>query len=86
MEYISKLFNFENVVFPPQDFLSPSMIIKDVICSICHKNYDECDHVERKPYMGKLVSLEIKKRCDRDIYFFMRTSSVTVPYIGVFPK
>ena len=29
------------------------MIIKDEVCSLCHKSYDGCDHIEGKPYMRK---------------------------------
>ena len=38
-EYIEKLHQIEKVVFPPQEFTSPSYVIKSVHCSICKGKY-----------------------------------------------
>lgn len=53
-EYMIRcLDGIEKVVFPPQTFLSASMIIESH-CSICRKPFCECDHLAGEPYMGKL--------------------------------
>lgn len=59
--YIERLHAIEKVVFPPQVFSSAGFLIKDQICTICHKDYDNCDHIIGRPYMGKLCSVIIKK-------------------------
>lgn len=52
--YSYKLSLIEKVIFPKPMFMSPGMIIESTKCSICGKNYDECDHLIGKAYMGKL--------------------------------
>ena len=57
-----KLEMIENIIFPPQLFLSIGLIVENQKCSICHKEYEDCDdHIEGKPYMGEICSLIIKK-------------------------
>ena len=46
--------NIEKVVFPPQTFLSTSMVVKKSLCGICDKPFHECDHLPGEPYMGRL--------------------------------
>ena len=48
-----KLFLIEKIIFPHQVFLSPGMIIGNSECSICNKDYDDCNHLVGKAYMGK---------------------------------
>jgi len=52
--YSYKLSLIEKVIFPKPMFMSPGMVIESTKCSICGKNYDECDHLIGKAYMGKL--------------------------------
>lgn len=59
--YIERLHAIEKVVFPPQVFSSVGFLIREQICSICQKDYDDCHHVTGQPYMGKLCSVIIKK-------------------------
>ena len=59
--YIERLHAIEKVVFPPQVFSSAGFLIRDQICSICQKDYDDCDHIVGRPYMGRLCSVIIKK-------------------------
>lgn len=43
----------EKLVFPPQAFISSGMIVHKQECSICGCDYDDCEHLIGKPYMGK---------------------------------
>ena len=43
----------ENLVFPPQVFVSSGMLVGFQECSICGHDYDECEHLVGKPYMGQ---------------------------------
>ena len=43
----------EQLVFPSQVFLSSGVIIKHQECSICGGEYEDCEHLKGKPYMGK---------------------------------
>jgi hypothetical protein len=55
-----KLELIENLIFPPQTFLSTGLIAGSQECSICNKEYENCDHIKGKPYMGDLCRLIIK--------------------------
>jgi hypothetical protein len=52
--YVRKLYLIEKLFFPPQTFMSTGAIAASEQCSICGKDYGECDHLVGKPYMGKL--------------------------------
>jgi hypothetical protein len=51
--YLARLYAIEQLVFPPQIFNSLSLIVHGTECSICHKEYGECDHLSGRPYMGE---------------------------------
>ena len=53
---ISHFNNIELVLFPPQSFMSISMISEKSECSICHKEFSECEHIRGEAYMGKACS------------------------------
>ena len=55
-----KLFLLERFLFPHQVFLSPGILVGNSKCSICNKNYDDCEHVVGKAYMGKLCHRILK--------------------------
>lgn len=55
--HFQRLEAIEKLVFPPQVFLSSGIIIKRQECSICGLDYDECEHIVWKPYMGKFCSI-----------------------------
>jgi len=55
-----RLNDLERLLFPPMVFLSPGMIIRYSECSICGKEYGECNHVRGKAYMGKFCSRILK--------------------------
>jgi len=60
-DYVRKLKFLEKMLFPPQLFVSVGFIEKEVECSICGKNYAECNHIVGRPYLGKLCCRIIKK-------------------------
>lgn len=59
--YANKLHLLEKFLFPPQMFFSPSFIIEKAKCSICGKEYGECEHIVGKAYMGKMCYKTITK-------------------------
>lgn len=59
--YIKKLFLMEKILFPPQTFLSPGIVVQGTKCSICGKDYDKCNHLVGKAYMGKICYRIVKK-------------------------
>ncbi|SRR6266849_1746330 len=56
---IQRLDTVEHVIFPRQVFLSVGMIVKSQICSICEKEYEDCEHVKGRPYMGKFCTITL---------------------------
>jgi hypothetical protein len=59
--YVERLHAMEKLLFPPQVFFSPGMVIDRSECSICGKEYSECDHIKGKAYMGKMCTRIIKE-------------------------
>ena len=47
----------EKLVFPPQVFISVELTFERLECSICKCDYENCDHLADKPYMGNFCSL-----------------------------
>jgi hypothetical protein len=66
-KYADKLSAIEQLLFPPQSFCSPGMIVRESECSICKQDYGECDHIKGKPYMGELCVCIIKKAEYREL-------------------
>lgn len=56
----ARLNDLERLLFPPMMFFSPGMIIKYSECSICGKEYGECNHVRGRAYMGRFCSRILK--------------------------
>jgi hypothetical protein len=56
---IRRLDAIERLIFPPQVFLSSGMIVRSQICSICEKEYEDCEHVKGRPYMGKFCTVAL---------------------------
>ena len=52
-EYLYKLKLYQGLIFPPQVFHSPSIIIENYICSLCEQDYANCDHVAGEAYWGR---------------------------------
>jgi hypothetical protein len=65
--YINHLYAIEPILFPPQMFCSPGMIIKKAKCSICGQEYGECTHVKGRAYMGELCVRHIVKADLREV-------------------
>jgi len=59
--YANKLHLLEKLLFPPQIFFSPGLIVEKAVCSICGKEYGECEHIVGKAYMGKMCYRIITK-------------------------
>jgi len=55
-----RLHEVEQLVFPPQVFVSTGLIVRHQECSVCGKEYGECDHLAGKPYMGQFCSFIAK--------------------------
>ena len=53
----AKLEAIEQLVFPPQVFISSGFLAANQECSICCAEYGECDHLLGKPYMGKFCHI-----------------------------
>ena len=73
-DYIEHLHDLERVLFPPQIFLGAGMIVEGSTCSICGKEYGECEHIKGKAYMGKICGRRITK-----IKEFREISIVEIP-------
>jgi len=50
---ISHFNNIELVLFPSQTFMSASLVSERSECSICHKEFSECEHIRGEAYMGQ---------------------------------
>ena len=55
----ARLHSIEKVVFPPQNVFSTGMLVKEEICSICGKEYEDCSHIKGRPYMGQLCVVRL---------------------------
>ena len=53
IQHYERLEKIEQLIFPPQVFMSSGLIIKNFKCSICSGEYEDCEHLVGKPYMGK---------------------------------
>ena len=56
--------SIESVLFPAQTFMSVSMIVESSECSICSKEFSECEHIRGDSYMGKSCT-EITTKINR---------------------
>ena len=54
---IDHLAKIERVVFPPQAFMSAGMVCDYEECSICNGDYEDCDHIKGRPYMGEFCTV-----------------------------
>ncbi|MHB1414029.1 MAG: hypothetical protein ACYC1C_02160 [Chloroflexota bacterium] len=66
-EYTERLSALEALLFPPQMFMSSGMVIRQSRCTICGKEYGECNHVVGKAYMGQICSREITEAEIREV-------------------
>lgn len=59
--YKSRLHAYEITLFPKMMFSSYGGIVKISECSICGKDYNECDHIKGKLYVGEMCCRIIKE-------------------------
>ncbi len=52
--YLERLNNYEKLLFPKQFFHSAGGIIKKSKCSLCDNDFDKCDHIKGRLYMGEM--------------------------------
>ena len=50
----------ERIVFPPQVFVSTGMIVRRQECSICGREYEDCDHIVTEPHLGKFCTIIVR--------------------------
>jgi hypothetical protein len=67
--YPTHLATLETVLFPPLMFMSAGMTAKRCEFSICGADYDECDHILGRPYMGKLCHRIIRAARIEEVSF-----------------
>lgn len=58
---VSRLEALEQLLFPKPIFVSAGFIVGFQECSICGKEYGECDHIAGKPYLGKFCAIIARK-------------------------
>lgn len=56
-----QLRELEASLFPPQTFLSAGLIVKRQECSICQDDYDKCEHIAGKAYMGVFCAVRLSE-------------------------
>ncbi len=56
---VEQLAMLERTVFPPQSFLSAGMTVGYEECSICGNDYEDCEHIKGKPYMGEFCVVRL---------------------------
>lgn len=49
----------EEWFFPPQSFFSAGLIVREQYCSICLSDYEKCDHIAGRPYMGRFCTIRL---------------------------
>ena len=64
-EHISHHFlrmeDLERLLFPPQLFMSFAAMIEKQECSICQDDYENCEHIKGRPYMGEFCHIKISE-------------------------
>lgn len=58
---VERLHAIEHLIFPPMLFSSIGGIVSECECSICGRDYRECEHIAGRPYRGRMCSRIIKK-------------------------
>jgi len=59
--YLDHFNQLEKWLFPPQTFVSSSMIVERSECSICKKDMLECNHIRGQCYMGQICGETVTK-------------------------
>lgn len=56
-----QLRELEDRLFPPQTFTSAGLLARRQDCSICDADYDRCEHIAGRPYMGRFCSVRLRE-------------------------
>lgn len=67
--YAQKLHLLERLLFPPQVFTSLGLVAKRSLCSLCHSDYNQCEHVAGKVYWGRRCVRIISESEIREVSF-----------------
>mgnify|MGYP001613281886 CR=1 FL=1 len=67
--YAERLVQLEQLLFPPQVFMSIGMIVKRAECSVCGADYGTCRHVAGRPYCGVMCHKIITDGEAREVSF-----------------
>ena len=59
-EPLKRLAMVEKIVFPPQMFMSSGLLVRTQLCSVCRADYEDCDHVAGRPYMGEFCLIVVE--------------------------
>ena len=51
----------ERYLFPPIQFVSAGLIVREQVCSICRADYSACDHLAGRPYCGQFCTVILKQ-------------------------
>ena len=54
---LEDLSQYEELLFPPQAFMSAGFISDSLECSICGSPYAKCQHLRGRPYMGRFCEI-----------------------------
>lgn len=60
LQHLHRLEEIEKLVFPPQVFVSSGMTAERLTCSICGEEYENCEHLAGKPYMGEFCGTIVR--------------------------
>lgn len=64
INYSKRLLAIEKILFPPQLFASAGFIVAKSRCSLCGKDYNDCDHIKGMAYMGEMC-VEVIEKIDK---------------------
>lgn len=55
--HVARLEAIEQLVFPPQSFVSAGLMVGREVCTICLEDYEDCPHVACRPYWGEFCAI-----------------------------
>jgi hypothetical protein len=59
IEWSARLLAAEEMLFPPQVFVSSGHTFESADCTICGKVYGDCEHLATRIYMGRVCQMRI---------------------------
>jgi hypothetical protein len=65
--YIARIQVLQESLFPKQRFFSNGYRVESSICNICETEYDECEHIVGRPYMGQICAQVVKSATIREM-------------------